>query len=112
MVKTNRLKKIDLNSGGMTKLPNCPRMTATLRMQAVVPSANPLNLTRPRIVPIATDKRRKISGAEAMIDFTVLITADSQLGPTFSERPLAEFGVFDSDQDDVPHSDHFSRVRF
>src|SRR6185312_14934770 len=107
MVNTKRLKKIDLNSGGMTKVPNCPRATAATRMHAVVPSENPLNLIRPRTVPTAIARRMKISGVVAMIDPIVLIAADSPasnpLGPRL--RPAEPEGL-DSDQYHRPVGDH------
>jgi hypothetical protein len=48
-------------------------MTATTRIQAVDPSANPLNLMRPKTVPIATDRRRNISGAVVTIHSSMRI---------------------------------------
>src|SRR3954466_14266691 len=75
MVKTNRLKKIALRIGGMTKLPSWPMITATTRVQAVVPIEKPKTLKRPRMVPIAIDSSRKISGAVAMTHVMVSMPA-------------------------------------
>src|SRR4051812_23011893 len=75
MVKTNKLKKIALRIGGMTKGPSWPIITATTKVQAVVPIEKPKTLKRPRIVPIAIDTSRKISGAVAMIHLIVSMPA-------------------------------------
>ena len=60
IVKTNRLKNIDLNNGGITKFPSCPSSTATTSVQAVAPIENPLNWSRPKNVPSAIATSRKI----------------------------------------------------
>jgi hypothetical protein len=65
MVKTKSPKKIDFSSGGITKAPSCPSATATSRVQAVAPTVNPRICMRPRIVPMATARKMKISGAAA-----------------------------------------------
>src|SRR5215468_3478746 len=65
MVNTNRPKKIALSRGGMTNVPSCPRTTATIKVQAVAPMANPRTRTRPSTVPMAIARKRKISGALA-----------------------------------------------
>ena len=62
MVNTNRPNRIDLSIDGMTKVPSCPRITATIKVQAVAPMANPRMRMRPRIVPMPTARKRKISG--------------------------------------------------
>src|SRR4051794_32479953 len=67
MVNTNRLKKIAFTIGGMTKWPSWPMITATTKVQAVVPIEKPKTLKRPRMVPIAIDSSKKISGAVATI---------------------------------------------
>src|ERR1051325_2887231 len=48
-------------------------MTATIKVQAVVPIAKPKNLRRPRMVPIAIDSSRKISSVVATIHWIVCI---------------------------------------
>src|SRR3954454_14997685 len=71
----NRLKKIDLNSGGITKVPSCPRSTAAISVQAVAPTENPLIWSRPKNVPNAIESSRKISGAVETIHLIVSIGA-------------------------------------
>src|SRR5712671_1653353 len=75
MVNTNRLKSTTLSTDGNVKVPSCPMRTATISVHAVVPSANPRILTRPRMVPIATVNSRKISGAVEMIHLTLSMVA-------------------------------------
>jgi hypothetical protein len=73
MVNTNRLNGMPLSTRANVKGPNCPLRTATISVHAVVPIANPRTLTRPRMVPIATAKSRKISRAVEMIHLTLAI---------------------------------------
>ena len=47
----------------MTNVPSWPRMTATIKVQAVAPMANPRIRMRPSNVPMATARKMKISGA-------------------------------------------------
>jgi hypothetical protein len=75
-VNTKKLKKIVLNRGGMTNVPSCPMIKATMRVHAVAPSEKPLIFTRPSTVPSATAKRRNTSGAVAAIHLTVFIVAN------------------------------------
>ena len=63
IVNTNRPKRIDLSTGGIVMVPNCPRTTATTKTQAGTPRANPRMRTRPSNVPRATARKIKISGA-------------------------------------------------
>src|ERR1700722_2092138 len=71
IVKTNRLKNIDLNNGGITKLPSCPSSTAATSVQAVAPTENPLIWSRPKNVPTATERSRKNPGAVEMAHLMV-----------------------------------------
>jgi hypothetical protein len=73
MVNTNRLKRMPLSIGGNVKVPSCPMRTATISVHAVVPIEKPRILTRPRRVPMATAKSRKISGAVEMIHPTLFM---------------------------------------
>src|SRR6185503_14557866 len=66
MVNTNSPKSSDLSNGGMTNAPSCPIKTATIRMHAEEPIANPRMRIRPSIVPIASARRRNASGAFLM----------------------------------------------
>src|SRR4029077_228015 len=75
IVKTNRLKNIDLNRGGITKFPSCPSNTAATSVQAVAPTENPLNWSRPKNVPSAIARSRKISGAVDMTHLIVFMAA-------------------------------------
>src|SRR5258705_8166958 len=75
MGNTNRLKSTTLSTDGNVKVPSCPMRTATISVHAVVPSANPRILKRPRIVPMATANSRKISGAVEMIHLTLSMVA-------------------------------------
>ena len=47
----------------MTNVPSWPRITATIKVQAVAPMANPRMRMRPSNVPMATARKIKISGA-------------------------------------------------
>src|SRR5258708_20308329 len=85
IVNTNRLKKIDLNSAGITKFPSCPSITATISVQAVAPIENPIIRSRPRNVPKAIASSRKISGAVEMTDLIASIGAILQ-PPARSDR--------------------------
>jgi hypothetical protein len=49
----------------MTNVPSWPSTTATIKVEAVAPTANPRTRRRPSSVPIAIASRRKISGALA-----------------------------------------------
>jgi hypothetical protein len=84
IVKTNRLKKIDLKNGGITKFPSRPSSTAATSVQAVAPTENPLNWSRPKNVPIAIARSRKISGAVETTHLMVFIGAI--LEPRMRER--------------------------
>ena len=88
IVNTNRLKNTDLNNGGITKFPSSPSSTAATSVQAVAPTENPLNWSRPKNVPIAIESSRKISGAVEMIHLMVSIgailqprSAQGRIGP-------------------------------
>src|SRR6476469_3271009 len=84
-------------------------MTATISVQAVVPIENPAIRIRPSIVPSATARSRKISGAVETIHLMVSIGDLLNLGPAGSDclRPLPLIQIKSSRRSNtIPATDH------
>jgi hypothetical protein len=63
IVNTKKPKKTVFNKGGITTVPNWPRIIDTIRVQAVIPIANPWIRSLPSATPPAIARNKKISGA-------------------------------------------------